>query len=79
MIQAHNGNTAGYSTIIFIKTSRPSHVIVISGKKIEHLVSVGKGENSPVANNNSKEGRYQNRRAASRSVGTTFSKAEKSQ
>lgn len=51
--------------------------LVANGIENERLVSVGKGESSPVASNNTKEGRYQNRRVELRTAGTAFIKQEK--
>ena len=50
---------------------------VVNGIEKERLVSVGKGANNPTAGNNTKEGRYQNRRVEFRTVGTAFIKQEK--
>jgi outer membrane protein OmpA-like peptidoglycan-associated protein len=82
IIEGHTDNTAGYSYNQLLSERRAKVVLeflVANGIEKERLVSVGKGENSPVASNNSKEGRYQNRRVELRTVGTAFIKEEKSQ
>ena len=53
--------------------------LVANGIEKERLVSVGKGENSPIASNSTKEGRYQNPRVKLRTVETAFIKQEKPQ
>ena len=82
IIEGHTDNTAGYSYNQLLSERRAKAVLeflVANGIEKTRLVSVGKGENSPVASNNSKEGRYQNRRVELRTVGTAFIKEEKSQ
>jgi OmpA-OmpF porin, OOP family len=82
IIEGHTDNTAGYSYNQLLSECRAKAVLeflVANGIEKERLVSVGKGENSPVASNNSKEGRYQNRRVELRTVGTAFLKEEKPQ
>ena len=79
IIEGHTDNTAGYSYNQLLSERRAKAVLeflVANGIEKERLVSVGKGENSPVASNNTKEGRYQNRRVELRTVGTAFIKAE---
>jgi OmpA-OmpF porin, OOP family len=80
IVEGHTDNTAGYSYNQLLSERRAKAVLeylVANGIEKERLVSVGKGENSPVASNNSKEGRYQNRRVELRTVGTAFIKQEK--
>jgi OOP family OmpA-OmpF porin len=80
IIEGHTDNTAGYSYNQLLSERRAKAVLeylVANGIEKERLVSVGKGENSPVSSNNSKEGRYQNRRVELRTVGTAFIKQEK--
>ena len=80
IIEGHTDNTAGYSYNQLLSERRAKAVLeflVAHGIEKERLVSVGKGENSPIASNNTKEGRYQNRRVELRTVGTAFIKQEK--
>lgn len=80
IIEGHTDNTAGYSYNQLLSERRTKAVLeylVAHGIESERLVSVGKGENSPVSTNNTKEGRYQNRRVELRTVGTAFIKQEK--
>ncbi|MBC7756324.1 MAG: OmpA family protein [Bdellovibrio sp.] len=80
IIEGHTDNTAGYSYNQLLSERRAKAVLeylVAHGIESERLVSVGKGESSPASNNNSKEGRYQNRRVELRTVGTAFIKQEK--
>ncbi len=80
IIEGHTDNTAGYSYNQLLSERRAKVVLeylVAHGIEKERLVSVGKGETSPVASNSSKEGRYQNRRVELRTVGTAFLKQEK--
>jgi OmpA-OmpF porin, OOP family len=82
IIEGHTDNTAGYSYNQLLSERRAKAVLeylVANGIEKERLVSVGKGENSPVSTNNTKEGRYQNRRVELRTVGTAFIKEEKTQ
>ena len=79
IIEGHTDNTAGYSHNQLLSEHRAKAVLaflVAHGIEKERLVSVGKGENSPIASNNSKAGRYQNRRVELRTVGTAFIKQE---
>lgn len=80
IIEGHTDNTAGYWHNQLLSERRAEAVLdylVANGIEKERLISVGKGENSPVASNNSKHGRYQNRRVELRTVGTAFIKQEK--
>ena len=80
IIEGHTDNTGTPSYNQLLSERRAKAVLaflVANGIEKERLVSVGKGENSPVASNNSKEGRYQNRRVELRTVGTAFIKQEK--
>jgi outer membrane protein OmpA-like peptidoglycan-associated protein len=80
IIEGHTDNTAGYSYNQLLSERRAKAVmefLVANGIEKERLISVGKGENSPVSTNNTKEGRYQNRRVELRTVGTAFIKQEK--
>ena len=80
IIEGHTDNTASYSYNQLLSERRAKAVLeflVANGIEKERLISIGKGENSPVASNNSKEGRYQNRRVELRTVGTAFIKQEK--
>jgi outer membrane protein OmpA-like peptidoglycan-associated protein len=82
IIEGHTDNTGGYSYNQLLSERRAKAVLeflVANGIEKERLVSVGKGENSPVASNNTKDGRYQNRRVELRTVGTAFIKEEKTQ
>ena len=51
--------------------------LVAHGIENERLIAVGNGENSPIASNNNKDGRFQNRRIELRIVNTAFVKQEK--
>lgn len=80
IIEGHTDHAAGYSYNQLLSERRAKAVLdylVVHGIDKERLVSVGKGENSPVASNNNKDGRYQNRRVELRTVGTAFIKQEK--
>ncbi len=80
IIEGHTDNTGTPSYNQLLSERRAKAVLaflVANGIEKERLVSVGKGENSPVASNNSKEGRYQNRRVELCTVGTAFIKQEK--
>lgn len=82
IVEGYTDNTAGYSYNQLLSERRAIAVLkylVANGIEKSRLVSVGKGENSPVASNNTKEGRYQNRRVELRTVGTAFLKEEKPQ
>ena len=79
IIEGHTDNTADYSYNQLLSEHRAKAVLdflVANGIEKARLVSVGKGENSPVASNNTKEGRYRNRRVELRTVGTAFIKQE---
>ena len=80
IIEGHTDNTGTPSYNQLLSERRAKAVLdflVTNGIEKQRLVSVGKGENSPIASNNSKEGRYQNRRVELRTVGTAFIKQEK--
>lgn len=80
IIEGHTDNTAGYSYNQLLSERRAKAVLeylIARGIEKERLVSVGKGENSAIASNLTKEGRYQNRRVELRTVGTAFIKQEK--
>lgn len=80
IIEGHTDSTAGYSYNQLLSERRAKTVLeylVAHGIEKERLVAVGKGENSPIASNKTKEGRYQNRRVELRTVGTAFIKQEK--
>lgn len=80
IIEGHTDNTAGYSYNQLLSERRAKVVLeylVAHGIEKERLVSVGKGESSPVASNSSKQGRYQNRRVELHTVGNAFLKQEK--
>ena len=80
IIEGHTDNTGTPSYNQLLSERRAKAVLdflVANGIEKERLVSVGKGESSPIASNNSKEGRYQNRRVELRTVGTAFIKQEK--
>ena len=80
IIEGHTDNTAGFSYNQLLSERRAKVVLdylVEHGVEKERLVSVGKGETSPIASNTNKDGRYQNRRVELRIVGTAFIKQEK--
>ncbi len=80
IIEGHTDNTGTPSYNQLLSERRAKAVLeflVANGIEKERLVSVGKGESSPVASNNNKEGRYQNRRVELHTVGTAFLKQEK--
>ena len=80
IIEGHTDNTGTPSYNQLLSERRAKAVLdflVANGIENERLVSVGKGESSPVASNNTKEGRYQNRRVELRTAGTAFIKQEK--
>ncbi len=80
IIEGYTDNTAGYSYNQLLSERRAKAVLdylVANGVEKERLVSLGKGENNPIASNSNEEGRYQNRRVALRTVGTAFIKEEK--
>ena len=80
LIEGHTDNTGTPSYNQLLSERRAKAVLdflVANGIEKERLVSVGKGENNPTAGNNTKEGRYQNRRVEFRAVGTAFIKQEK--
>lgn len=80
IIEGHTDNTGTPSYNQLLSERRAKAVLdflIASGIEKERLVSVGKGQSSPIASNNSKEGRYQNRRVELRTVGTAFIKQEK--
>ena len=80
IIEGNTDNTGTPSYNQLLSERRAKAVLdflVANGIEKERLVSVGKGENNPTAGNNTKEGRYQNRRVEFRAVGTAFIKQEK--
>jgi outer membrane protein OmpA-like peptidoglycan-associated protein len=80
IIEGHTDNigTPSYNQLLSERRAKAVlEFLVANGIEKERLVSIGKGENSPVASNNSKEGRYQNRRVELHTVGTAFIKQEK--
>ena len=79
IIEGHTDNTGTSSYNQLLSERRAKAVLdflVANGIERERLVSVGKGESTPIAGNNTKEGRYQNRRVVFRTVGTAFIKEE---
>lgn len=82
IIEGHTDNIGSFSYNQLLSEARAKAVrdyLIAHGIASERLVSVGHGQTSPVANNNSKQGRYQNRRVELRTVGTAFIKQEKLQ
>ena len=80
IIEGHTDNTGTPSYNQLLSERRAKAVLdflVANGIEKERLVSVGKGESNPTAGNNTKAGRYQNRRVVFRTVGTAFIKEEK--
>ena len=80
LIEGHTDNTGTPSYNQLLSERRAKAVLdflVANGIEKERLVSVGKGANNPIAGNQTKEGRYQNRRVEFRTVGTAFIKQEK--
>lgn len=80
IVEGHTDNTGTPSYNQLLSERRAKAVLnflIANGIEKERLVSVGKGESSPIAGNNTKEGRYQNRRVELRTVGTAFIKQEK--
>ena len=80
IIEGHTDNTGTPSYNQLLSERRAKAVLdflVANGIEKERLVSVGKGESSPIVSNNTKAGRYQNRRVELRTVGTAFIKQEK--
>ena len=80
IIEGNTDNTGTPSYNQLLSERRAKAVLdflVANGIEKERLVSVGKGANNPIADNQTKEGRYQNRRVEFRTVGTAFIKQEK--
>ncbi len=80
IVEGHTDNTGTPSYNQLLSERRAKAVLdflVANGIENERLIFVGKGESSPVASNNNKEGRYQNRRVELRTAGTAFIKQEK--
>ena len=80
IIEGNTDNTGAPSYNQLLSERRAKAVLdflVANGIEKERLVSVGKGANNPSADNQTKEGRYQNRRVEFRTVGTAFIKQEK--
>lgn len=80
LIEGHTDNTAGFNYNQLLSERRAKTVreyLIAKGIEPSRLVSVGHGETSPIASNNTKEGRFKNRRVDLRTVGTAFLKEEK--
>ena len=80
IIEGHTDNTGTPSYNQLLSERRAKAVLdflLTNGIEKQRLVSVGKGESSPIVSNNTKAGRYQNRRVELRTVGTAFIKQEK--
>ena len=80
IIEGYTDNTGSPTYNQLLSERRAKAVLdflVANSIEKERLVSVGKGENNPIASNNSKEGRYQNRRVEFRTVGKAFIKQGK--
>ena len=80
LVEGHTDNTAGFNYNQLLSERRAKTVreyLIAKGIEPSRLVSVGHGETSPIASNNTKEGRFKNRRVDLRTVGTAFLKEEK--
>ena len=80
IIEGHTDNLGSFSYNQLLSEARAMAVriyLIDHGIASERLVSVGHGQTSPVAKNNTKQGRYQNRRVELRTVGTAYIKQEK--
>lgn len=80
LVEGYADSTAGSNYNQLLSERRAKTVreyLIAKGIEPSRLVAVGHGENSPIASNNTKDGRYKNRRVDLRTVGTAFLKEEK--